>query len=141
MSYYQDTSTTTSPLRISSLAGHDCVGLVVIAGQDCELLFSPESLHSTTGSIKVSTQEGVFQAISSLYLSWRLGSEMHGVFSNRDVPSASGRPPGATEVAYTIWVVSWATLTNNWDVSYLCLVLSLSVVCFYLLKHNFKKHY
>ena len=51
-------------------------------------------------------------------------SEVHGVCSNRDLPSTSGGQLWAIEISY-MFCESWATLINNSKEGFSCLILEL----------------
>lgn len=49
-------------------------------------------------------------------------SDVCGAISNGDVPAASGEQRKAMGIAYSVWGLSWATLTNNLKEGVLCLL-------------------
>lgn len=40
-------------------------------------------------------------------------SEVHGVFSDRELYSASEAQPNAIEIAYNVWEIYWIPLTSS----------------------------
>lgn len=99
-------------LVVMVLRHHNYLGL---------LSFSFGILHVPSGTLKARPQEGGFKVRSS---SGPLGplSGMHGVFSNRDRASISGRQPRAVEIVF-IFSESLGTLTNNSKAGFSYLVL------------------
>jgi hypothetical protein len=86
------------------------------------LLPSLGSLPALSYALETSLQGGGFQVRSS---SEPLGpgSEVHGVFSNRDLPSSSEGQPMATAKACNGLGVSWTSLSNNPKGGFSCQVL------------------
>ena len=90
----------------------------VIAVWDCWL---PHFFGSLPGCLlrpgKLVFREGTFTLVPAQ----RPVSEVHGVFSNRDLPSTSGVPPKA--IACMFWGVSRIGLAKNSKEGFLCLAL------------------
>ena len=74
--------------------------LVMVAHMGRIIVFFPllEACIASSGTMKASLQKESFQLISSLN-----PSNVHCVFSNRDLPSTSVRQPRAIAMAYIVW--------------------------------------
>lgn len=70
-------------------------------------------------TIKTNPREGVFQSRSRS----NSVSKAHGVFSNMDLLSISGKQQRAAAIANIVWGVSWNPLTNNSKGDFLYLVI------------------
>lgn len=76
------------------------------------LRFSLSSLHSASGTGKVSPWGRGFCVSSSLNLSNSV-SKVYVVISNRDIPSTSRTQPWAIAIACIVLRISWNLLTSN----------------------------
>ena len=77
----------------------------IIAGQDCWLLSSLEACMPLSGTEKQGIRE---EAVGAVPCQGPLSprSEVHGVFSNRDLASISCGRPKAMPIACNVWEVS-----------------------------------
>lgn len=116
--YLQGMCTTTALLGLSCHAGH-CGSRAAQLSRSVgyfpplEVCMVPEAFSSVPA-------RGILRSVS----------EVHCVFSNRDLPSASGRLPRAIAIQCYVWGVPWTTLTNSSREGFLCLVFVFCQVIF-----------
>lgn len=94
--YPQDVSATIAPFRISCRSGH-CCGLWALQLARTVNCWPPLTFISPSDTM------GVGFCVNSSWIPPRPASKVCGVFSNRILPSSSGRHPRSIAITYIVW--------------------------------------